>query len=127
MSAGQVFVTAINCMDGRTQLPVIDYMLRNFHADFVDTITDAGPCEILASQADPAAVESILKRTELSTGKHGSKVIAIIGHFDCQGNPAPKSEQVRQLEKAKAFLSERMKDTTVVSLWIDERWEVSEV
>ena len=38
MAAGQ-FATAINCIDGRAQRPVSEWMRINFSVDFVDTIT----------------------------------------------------------------------------------------
>jgi len=36
------FCTAINCMDGRTQLPVNEFMRRKLGVAYVDTITEAG-------------------------------------------------------------------------------------
>ena len=40
------FATAINCIDGRTHLPVIDYMRGQFGVDFVDMVTEPGPNKI---------------------------------------------------------------------------------
>jgi len=37
------FYTAINCMDGRVQLPVITYLQKRFGVEHVDSITAAGP------------------------------------------------------------------------------------
>lgn len=37
------FVTAINCMDGRVQEPVIKWMKEKYNATYVDMITEAGP------------------------------------------------------------------------------------
>ena len=42
------FATAINCMDGRTQLPVIAYLKEKCKIDCVDMVTEAGPVKILA-------------------------------------------------------------------------------
>jgi hypothetical protein len=36
---GYRFGTAINCIDGRTQQPLIDYMKKNFRIDAVDIVT----------------------------------------------------------------------------------------
>jgi len=44
------FAAAINCMDGRTQIPVIDYVKRRFRVDHVDMITEPRPIRILAEQ-----------------------------------------------------------------------------
>lgn len=127
MNTPGTFVTAINCMDGRTQLPVIDYMLRTYSADFVDSITEPGPCGILAEQNDTATIESILHRVRISTDNHGSGVVAVVGHGDCAGNPLPDDTQRDQLAKAKRFLQERLGNTDVVALWVNERWDVSAI
>ena len=34
------FVTAINCMDGRVQVPVIEWLKKEYKADDVDMITE---------------------------------------------------------------------------------------
>ena len=39
------FGTAINCIDGRTQQPVIDYIKQNYAVDIVDMITFPVPME----------------------------------------------------------------------------------
>jgi len=44
------FATAINCMDGRTQEPVITWIKKNYHVDFVDMITEPGPVKYLARE-----------------------------------------------------------------------------
>ncbi len=36
------FVTAINCMDGRVQIPVIEYLKNNYGINYVDMITAPG-------------------------------------------------------------------------------------
>ena len=51
------FCTAINCMDGRTQLPVIEFLKDKFGVEFVDTITEPGPVRILADQPDSAQAD----------------------------------------------------------------------
>ena len=34
------FGTVINCMDGRTQLPVNEYLRREYGLDFIDTVNE---------------------------------------------------------------------------------------
>ena len=36
------FATAINCMDGRVQLPVIKFLQERFKAEYVDIISEPG-------------------------------------------------------------------------------------
>jgi len=88
------FATAINCMDGRTQMQVNRYLRDFFSVDVVDTVTEPGPDGILASQTDPVLVDSILKRVAISVDQHGSQGIAVVGHHDCAGNPVEKAQHL---------------------------------
>ena len=101
------FCTVINCMDGRVQLPVIKYLQKRFNADYVDTITEAGPDLILSGSKDTIAVKMILDRLEISVEKHRSVGIAIGGHHDCAGNPAPKKDHIKHIEKAVDLLHQQ--------------------
>lgn len=122
-----VFVTVINCMDGRTQLPAIEYLKKKYNADYVDTITEPGPIKFLAENIDSQIIESIKKRVMISIEKHGSRVIGLVGHFDCAGNPVNKDMQLGQLSFAARLIESWNLGIEVVKLWIDENWQVHEV
>jgi len=121
------FCTSINCMDGRVQLPVINYLTNYFDIDYVDSITEPGPNLILANQTDPSQVNSILSRISISVEKHSSSGIAISGHHDCAGNPATEEKQKQHIISSIKFLSSQFKNIPTVGLWIDQNWEVSKV
>ena len=72
-----IFATAINCMDGRVQVPVIDWLRRQYGADYVDMITEPGPERLLAEGKDLMASASIHRRLEISVNRHNSKLVAI--------------------------------------------------
>ncbi len=118
------FATAINCMDGRTQLPVNRYMKETCGADYVDTITEPGPDGILGDQKDAALIESIRKRVEISVLKHGSKNIAIAAHHDCAGNPVELKVHLDQVDRAVELIRSWGFDCTVIPLWLGEDFEV---
>jgi len=121
------FVTAINCMDGRVQLPVIDWMKKQYAADFVDMITEPGPNKILAEKNPRSCVVSIKKRVEISVLKHASKIIAITGHYDCAGNPVEKETQLHQIKNAVETIRSWSFDVLVIGLWVDEHWIVHKI
>lgn len=121
------FCTAINCMDGRVQLPVNEYLRGRYGVDYVDTITEPGPNGILAAGTDAAAVDSILRRVDISVHKHGSRAVVIVGHYECTGNPADKVTQIRQLHQAVALLAGRYADVEILAVWVDENGRVSQV
>ena len=121
------FATAINCMDGRVQHPVAEFLKKKYKVDYVDTITEPGPDGILAANQDKAAIESIKRRVGISTGRHGSKHIAIVGHHDCAGNPVDKETHLAHIRSAiKTVKSWGVKEE-VIGLWVDDKWKVSEV
>jgi carbonic anhydrase len=121
------FVTAINCMDGRVQLPVIEWMKTHTNADFVDMITEPGPNKILAENNDSHLLQSLKKRVEISVTKHASSQIAVIGHFDCAGNPVNKTLQLQQLKEAILTIQAWGFQVPVIGLWIDDQWTVHQV
>ena len=126
MSEGK-FATAINCMDGRTQLPVIEYLKNKYHVNHVDTITEPGPNKILAENRDRAALDSIKRRVEISVKKHGSRHIAIVGHHDCAGNPTDNDTQVSHLLSAIITVKSWNFGAEIIGLWLDDKWKVNEV
>ncbi len=121
------FCTVVNCMDGRVQLPVIRYLQDRFEVLYVDSVTEAGPVKSLATPVDETVSESIVKRVAVSTEKHGSKIVAVVAHDDCGGNPADETTQRRQLEEAVDFIDGRFPDALVLGLWLDKDWSVFEV
>jgi Putative carbonic anhydrase len=121
------FCTAINCMDGRVQLPVITYLQNRFNAEHVDIVSEPGPNHLLANRHEPELVNSILNRVDISVHKHHSRGMAVIGHHDCAGNPASEEEQLLHTREAVAMLREKYPDMEIIGLWVDENWEVSEI
>ena len=119
------FVTAINCMDGRVQLPAIEWLKNKYNAKYVDMITEPGPIKILDEDESTFLVESIKNRIDVSVNKHLSRVIAIIGHYDCAGNPVDKETQIIQIKNSIKKVSSWNFNADIIGLWIDENWEVS--
>ncbi len=121
------FCTAISCMDGRVQIPVISYLQEHFKVDYVDVISEPGPNKILAEGVDQQLLESIWARVEISLTKHDSIGIAVIGHHDCAGNPVAESDQQDHTTAAVRRVRERFGSVPVIGLWVDRNWEVSEI
>jgi carbonic anhydrase len=122
------FGTVINCMDGRVQLPIIEWMKKNYGLDYVDMITEPGPDKILADSRDKR-VESIKSRVEISVNKHGSKIIAMVSHCDCAGNPCSKQEHLNQIKKAIETIKSWNLQTVdkIIGVWIGENWAVEQI
>ena len=121
------FCTAINCMDGRVQLPVINYLRKRCGVKNVDSVTDPGPVAILADETNFAGIGSIMDRVRISVHHHESRSIAVIGHHDCAGNPVEKEIQTQQTRAAMRLVKARFPECEVFGLWVDERWNVLEL
>jgi carbonic anhydrase len=126
MENKKTFACVINCMDGRVQDAVKNYVKENFGVDYVDMVTEPGPNKILAYNTDLAVIENIKRRVEISVNHHGSKVIAIVGHFGCAGNPAEKEEQILHLKKAEKVVKDFGFEAEIILLWVDGDWQTVE-
>lgn len=120
------FCTAVNCMDGRVQLPVIAYLMNRYEVLYVDQVTEPGPIASLACPGDPEIAASILRRVAVSVDRHGSRVVAVVGHCDCTGNQLDETGQREQIREAVERIAGRFPGVEVVGLWVDCDWSVSE-
>jgi len=121
------FGTTINCMDGRTQLPMIAWMKSTYGLDYVDMITEPGPDKLLSEQI-PEYVKSIRSRVEISVNAHGSKIIVVVSHHDCAGNPVSKEEHIRQVRDClKLIKSWGLPVNDIIGVWINDRWTVEPI
>lgn len=121
------FCTSINCIDGRVQQPALDYLTQRYGVQYVDTVTEPGPNGILNRQDDPELIDSMLRCVDVSVRRHHSVAIAVIGHYDCHGNPGDVNRQNADTCGAVRFLRGRYPDTPVIGLYIDESWVAEEV
>lgn len=127
MADKETFATAINCMDGRVQAPVTDWMLKTFGVRYVDAVTVPGPVKVLAEHL-PDLTENIRRRVELSVQKHGSRTVALVAHGDCAGNPVPKPDSLKQLRDGVEVIRSWDFPVTVVGLWLDNPdWIVEKI
>ena len=125
--ADGAFATNISCIDGRVLQPVAEFLKKKYKVDYVDAITEPGPDGILAVNQDKVAIESIKRRVGISTGRHGSKHIAIVGHHDCAGNPVDKDTHLAHVRSAIKTVKSWGFNAEVIGLWVDHKWKASEV
>ena len=119
--------TVINCIDGRVQYPVMDFLKNNYNMRFFDAATEAGPLKILTERTDKCRLFSLKEQISTSLEVNGSRFIAVVGHHDCNGNPQERSVQEKQLDDALEYLMKAYGDEIVyVGLYVNEKWEVEE-
>lgn len=121
------FATALNCIDGRTHEPVINFLKKNFKISCVDLITEPGIDKTLSENRSNQTICSIKKRAQISVEKHQSKIIAVVGHYDCAGNPGTAKNHFSQVKKAVVNVHSWGWKTTVVGLWINKNFEAKQI
>ena len=125
-AAASRFGTAINCIDGRLQEPVVRWLRERYYLDYVDAITEPGADKVLAlGPADEVA--RLREKARISVERHGASVIAVVGHHECAASPGSKEAHLAQIRQALHVVRMWGFAATVEGLWVNERWEVETV
>ena len=125
MAVGR-FATAINCIDGRTQRPVSEWIRIQFSVDYVDTITQPGP-EAALTRGPASAIEVMRQNVGVSVQAHQSPLIAVAAHHECAGNPVSDDEHKAQVRAACEVIAKWGFPARIVGLWVNEWWQVEVV
>lgn len=116
------FGTGINCIDGRTQLPLAKWMKEKHSLDYIDMITEPGVDKVLSESSEK--VEAIKAKVMISVNAHKSNIVVIAGHHDCAGNPVSKEEHEKQIKKSVENIRAWNLPVKVIGAWINDKWEV---
>lgn len=113
------FASAINCIDGRVQIPVRDWMRIHLNVDYVDMITEPGVDKVL-TKGPNETIEALYQKLHLSVRAHHSKTAAVVGHHDCAANPVSKEEHYRQISAGVERIQGWGLGVKVIGLWVNE-------
>ncbi len=122
----QDFGTLLNCIDGRVQRTVAEYLLTLMGVRHLDTVTTAGMVKHLAGEPT-TRTPVILEDLEVSLTRHGSRHLAVAAHHDCAGNQVADTEQQLQVVSAVSFFKDRHPDLEIHGIWVDHRWTVHRI
>ena len=112
----------LNCIDGRVQLPAINWIKNNNAIDCVDMITEPGMDGFLADTN--SSFDAINQKIQISIDKNAASMIFVIGHHDCQGNPVHESVHREHIASAVVRLKDCFSAITIAGLWINDQWTV---
>ncbi|PFG12192.1 carbonic anhydrase [Bacillus sp. es.036] len=113
------FGTALNCIDGRTQIPVTEWLKAHYQLDYIDLITEPGMDRVL-SHGPAYEVARLRENTIVSLTAHTSQVIAVVGHFDCSANPVSKCQHFKDIATSTQVVRSWGLPVQVIGLWVDE-------
>jgi hypothetical protein len=119
--SGDARATCLNCIDGRVQLPVLKWILKQYKIDFVDVVTAAGMDRLLYSGD---TINEILRSVKISINTNKSTRLFVVAHYDCRGNPVDKSTHRRFVIKSIKRLKAYWPKIAIIGLWVDSRWQV---
>lgn len=119
------FATAFNCIDGRAQSPVADWVKINTQAEYVDMITEPGADLVLAS-GSPELIEALKQKALVSVNAHNSGVIVVAGHDECAANPVSAEEHAQHIRAAMQTIASWNLPVRVAGLWVNS-WGYVEV
>lgn len=108
-------------MDGRVQLPAIQWIQAEYGFDYIDMITEAGMDGLLAR--DDVDITNVIEKINISLDKHNSEMIFIVGHFDCAGNPVDCETHKKHIKISASKLKMLFSDCKIIGLWISENWD----
>ena len=124
--ADSSFGTAINCIDGRVQAPVAEWVRARFGVQYVDVVTAPGPDGVL-TRGTPEANRLIREYVRVSQEAHASVVLAIAGHFGCAGYPVPPDEHIAAIRAATRIAASWGLPMRVIGLWVTEGGQIEVV
>jgi len=116
------FVTCLNCIDGRVQLPVINWILENYDVKYVDMITAPGVDGLLADKNNN--VTDIFKKLTFSNDGHSTELIFIVGHHDCLANSVDYETHNEQIIDSMERIKESYSHCNVIGLWVDSKFKI---
>jgi carbonic anhydrase len=120
------FATAISCIDGRVQPPILDWVKKSYFVDFVDAITEPGANKTL-SEKNIDKIRQLKSKVLISINAHGSKLVVISGHYDCAANIASKELHMVQIQKSINVVKSWKLPIMVIGIWINDKWEIEEI
>lgn len=116
------YTIVINCVDGRVQTPVLEWMKRELPGELVHAVNEPGPDGSLAGGEGAARIEGIVDLLATQTTVHA---IAVAAHHDCLGNPVDAETHRDQLARAVERVAGWGHADRVLGLWVDDAWEVN--
>lgn len=117
------FAVVLNCIDGRAQGPLTDWVRRSYGVDHVDTVTEPGVDAVLA-HGDEEAVSGLLDKVCVSRLAHHAGAVVVAGHHDCAAHPVDAEQHRADVARAVQRLRAALPGIEVVGAYVDESWTV---
>lgn len=118
------FAVLLNCIDGRTQQPLLEWVRRELDVSHVDIVTEPGVDGVLA-RGDDTTVQARLDKVCVSRLAHGAVALVVAGHHDCAANPGEAPSHFQDLDRAVQVVAEALPELPVRAVYVDHTWSVT--
>ena len=102
-------------------------MKQNYNIDGVDMVTFPGADGLFSNGKNSEEIALIRKAVSISTERHGSRIIAVVGHYDCAGNPVTREHHYMHLRRAMREVSSWNLHAQIIGLYVNDKQEIEEV
>ena len=113
------FGCAINCIDGRAQVAVIEWVKFHGGVQYVDVITEPGADGVVSGNVT-GDLDQVYRNTNISMSAHSPEIIAVAGHYDCVGNPVGNDDHLEHIRAAVSVVRQWFPVVRVVGLFVNE-------
>jgi len=117
------FCTAVTCIDGRIQESVASFLRKYYNAQWVDTVTEAGPVGLL-SEGNAQTMRAVCRDVSISIDAHASAGLGVVAHEGCAAVPLPREEQVPMALNTAERLRKKFPEMEVIALWAKLNGEI---
>ena len=121
--AGERFAVVLNCIDGRTQQALIEWVQRELDVTHVDVVTEPGVDRVLA-RGEAATVQALLDKVCVSRLAHGAVAVIVAGHHDCAANPGDAEHHLGDVTGGVATMRPLLPEMPVHGVYVDDTWQV---
>lgn len=120
------FATSINCVDGRVQSPISDWIKQKYSIDYVDAVTHPGSDKVMAEK-NIDCITQIKSKVLTSISAHNSKLVVVSGHHDCASNLSTEDMHITQIQKSINVVKSWRLPVTIVGLWVNKQWKIKQI
>lgn len=120
---------AASCMDGRSIRALEEYAQKHLDRGLIDQITLPG-MDGHIRYGNREVLEGVKKAFEISTTRHGSKKLFIVGHADCAGNPVSKEQHITDIRRCMEIAETWEFQAEINGLFVDRvdgKWMVTDL
>ena len=111
------FTCCLNCIDGRIQLPVINWIKNNYDIEFVDMLTQPGMDGFIANP--DSDLNDLLEKIHISLRVHDCQEIFLVAHEDCAANPVDFETHRKQLFDSTEKIKNHFPSSKIIGIWIN--------